>query len=556
MRSRIEAILHEAIEAARAAGELQVENIPDAGIERPREKEHGDWATSIAMRLAKQAKMNPRAIAEIISAHIPVGDFISSVEIAGPGFINMRLSNAALQGVLVDARGQGADFGKVDLGKGKRVQVEFVSANPTGPMHVGHGRWAALGNALCNLLEHAGWDVGREFYINDAGSQMENFAQSVDARYQQLCGVDAEIPENGYGGAYVTTIAQRILDAEGDSWMKASAEERSSHFKELAYKMMLAHMRDVLASVGVEFDVWFSERSLYVKGDDGKSAIDRILDELDSRGMLYGKEDAVWFKTSELGDDKDRVLVKSDGSYTYFLPDIAYHQDKFSRGFDRVIDIWGADHHGYIPRMQAAMATLGHKGQLDVLLGQLVNLFDNGELVRMSKCTGEMITFEELIETVGADATKYLMLRTSSDQTLDFDIAEAKKQDSSNPVYYVQYAHARICSIIRRSGREINADADLSLLVHESELELMCKISELSEIVEVAARDLAPYRLTHYIEQLAATFHHFYTECQVLGDDEKLTDARLYLADATRSVLACALGILGVSAPERMTRTE
>ena len=556
MRSRIEAILHEAIEAARTAGELQVENIPDAGIERPREKEHGDWATSIAMRLAKQAKMNPRAIAEIISAHIPVGDFISSVEIAGPGFINMRLSNAALQGVLVDARGQGADFGKVDLGKGKRVQVEFVSANPTGPMHVGHGRWAALGNALCNLLEHAGWDVGREFYINDAGSQMENFAQSVDARYQQLCGVDAEIPENGYGGAYVTTIAQRILDAEGDSWMKASAEERSSHFKELAYKMMLAHMRDVLASVGVEFDVWFSERSLYVKGDDGKSAIDRILDELDSRGMLYGKEDAVWFKTSELGDDKDRVLVKSDGSYTYFLPDIAYHQDKFSRGFDRVIDIWGADHHGYIPRMQAAMATLGHKGKLDVLLGQLVNLFDNGELVRMSKRTGEMITFEELIETVGADATKYLMLRTSSDQTLDFDIAEAKKQDSSNPVYYVQYAHARICSIIRRSGREINADADLSLLVHESELELMRKISELSEIVEVAARDLAPYRLTHYIEQLAATFHHFYTECQVLGDDEKLTDARLYLADATRSVLACALGILGVSAPERMTRTE
>ena len=556
MRSKIESILHEAIDEAIAAGELEIEAIPDAGVERPREKEHGDWATSIAMRLAKQAKMNPRAIAEIISSHIPVGDFISSVEIAGPGFINMRLSNAALQDVLVDARERGAEFGKVDQGEGKRVQVEFVSANPTGPMHVGHGRWAALGNALCNLLEHAGWEVGREFYINDAGSQMENFAQSVDARYQQLCGVDAEIPENGYGGAYVTTIAQRILDAEGDSWMNASAEDRSAHFKELAYKMMLAHMRDVLASVGVEFDVWFSERSLYVKGSDGKSAIDRILDELGSRGMLYDKEDAVWFKTSELGDDKDRVLVKSDGSYTYFLPDIAYHQDKFSRGFDRVIDIWGADHHGYIPRMQAAMATLGHKGQLDVLLGQLVNLFDNGELVRMSKRTGEMITFEELIETVGADATKYLMLRTSSDQTLDFDIAEAKKQDSSNPVYYVQYAHARICSIIRRSGREVNAEADLSLLSHESELELMRKISELSEIVEVAARDLAPYRLTHYIEQLAATFHHFYTECQVLGDDEALTDARLYLADATRSVLACALGILGVSAPERMTRTE
>ena len=552
MRSRIEQMLHEAINAAVADGELQVESIPDAGVERPREKDHGDWATSIAMRLAKQAKMNPRNIAEIIAAHIPVGDFVSSVDIAGPGFINMRLSNAALQSVLVEAREQGPQFGRVDLGQGRSVQVEFVSANPTGPMHVGHGRWAALGNALCNLLAHAGWDVQREFYINDAGSQMENFAQSVDARYQQLCGVDADLPENGYGGSYVTTIAQRILDAEGEKWMESSAEDRSSHFKELAYEMMLAHMREVLSSVGVEFDNWFSERSLYVKGADGKSSIDRILDRLDSLGMLYEKEDATWFKTSELGDDKDRVLVKSDGSYTYFLPDIAYHEDKFSRGFDRVINIWGADHHGYIPRMQAAMTTLGHEGQLDVLLGQLVNLFEDGKPVRMSKRTGEMITFEELIEEVGPDATKYLMLQKSSDQTLDFDIAEARKQDSSNPVYYVQYAHARICSIIRRSGHDINENADLSLLVHESELELMRKISELSEIVEVSARDLAPYRLTHYIEQLAATFHHFYTECQVLCDDEALSDARLYLADATRSVIACALGILGVSAPERM----
>jgi arginyl-tRNA synthetase len=552
VRTRIDEIVKGTIEEAIAQGELKIETMPDAGIERPREKEHGDWATSVAMRLAKQAKMNPRAIAEIIASHIPVGDFISAVEIAGPGFINMRLSNAALQAILVEAREKGADFGKVELGQGRSVQVEFVSANPTGPMHVGHGRWAALGNALCNLLEHAGWKVQREFYINDAGSQMENFAQSVDARYLQLCGIDAEVPENGYGGAYVTTIAQRILDAEGEAWKDAAANERSAHFKEVAYEMMLAHMRDVLASVGVEFDNWFSERTLYVPGENGKSAIDEILDRFEKLGVLYEKEDALWFRTTALGDDKDRVLVKSDGSYTYFLPDIAYHENKFSRGLDRVIDIWGADHHGYIPRMQAAMTTLGHGGQLDVLLGQLVNLFEDGKPVRMSKRTGEMITFEELIELVGPDATKYLMLKKSSDQTLDFDIAEAQKQDSSNPVYYVQYAHARICSIIRRSGREINDAADLSLLVHESELELMRKISEFSEIVEASARDLAPFRLTHYIESLASVFHHFYTECQVLVDDEALADARLYLADATRSVIACALGILGVSAPERM----
>ena len=552
MRNKVESTVVKAIEAAVESGELPLEEIPDPSIERPRDKGHGDWATSVAMKLAKQAHMKPRDIAQAIASHIERGDFIAEVEIAGPGFINLTLTDKALQDVIRAAREEGANFGRCNLGAGRSIQVEFVSANPTGPMHVGHGRWAALGNALCNVLAHAGWDVEREFYINDAGNQMDLFAASVDARYQQLNGVDAEIPDNGYGGAYVTTIAQRILDAEGAKWMDVDDGERATHFKELAYQMMLQHMKDVLASVGVEFDVWFSERSLYAPGEDGKSKIDRVIDRLRAEDRLFEDQDALWFRTTDLGDDKDRVLVKSDGSYTYFLPDIAYHEDKFSRGLDRVIDIWGADHHGYVPRMQAAMTALGHGGQLDVLLGQLVNLFEGGEPVRMSKRTGEMITFEELIEKVGPDATKYLMLCKSTDQMIDFDIEEAVKQDKSNPVYYVQYAHARISSLLRRAGRPVNDDADLALLTDPSELELARRISEFGEVVELAARDYAPYRLTHYIEDLAATFHQFYTNCQVLSDDAALSDARLYLADAARSVIACALGLLGVSAPERM----
>ncbi|MGI6217600.1 MAG: arginine--tRNA ligase [Coriobacteriales bacterium] len=552
MRQKIEQIVEKAISDAVTAGELKLDEIPKPVVERPREKEHGDWATPVAMKLAKEAHMNPRKIAEAIVAHIPTGDFLESVEIAGPGFINMKLSDAALQSVIREAREQGPDYGRVDLAHGQSIQIEFVSANPTGPMHVGHGRWAALGNALANLLEHAGWKVQREFYINDAGAQMQNFAMSVDARYQQLLGRDVELPENGYGGAYVTTIAQRILDAEGDKWMAASDEERASHFKELAYQMMLAHMKEVLSKAGVEFDNWFSERTLYVKGEDGKSAIDHVLDDLGEAGYTFEDEGAIWFRSTEFGDDKDRVLVKSDGSYTYFLPDIAYHRNKFSRGFDRLIDIWGADHHGYVARMQAAMEALGNGGKLDVLLGQLVNLLRGGQPVRMSKRTGEMVTFEELLEDVGPDATKYIMLSKSTDQALDFDIEVAVKQDSSNPVYYVQYAHARICSLLRRSPREVDDNADLSLLTDPSELELARKISEFSEVIESAARDYAPYRLTHYVESLAAAFHQFYTNCQIIIDDEALSGARLYLADATKSVIACCLNILGVSAPERM----
>jgi arginyl-tRNA synthetase len=602
MRHAIEAVIADAIEAAVRSGEFALPQLPEPAVERPRDPAHGDWASSIALRLAKELKRSPREIAEVIAAHIECGagdgrhapdspaPLIASVEVAGPGFINLRLSNAALHKVIRDAREQGADFARLSAGGGRSMNIEFISANPTGPMHVGHGRWAALGNAMCNVCEHAGWQVTREFYVNDAGRQMDLFGTSVLCRYLELCGEQASIPEDGYGGLYVVDIARRILDEDGQTWLEDSPG-RAEHFRERGYQLMLAHMQELCERVGVPFHVWFSERTLYEKDPaTGTSPIEDMLARLAERGYLYEKDGATWFRTTDFSDDKDRVLIKADGSYTYFAPDIAYHLSKFERGAELLVDIWGADHHGYIPRMKAACEALGHPGELEVVLGQLVNLYRSGEAVRMSKRTGEMVTFEELIDEVGPDATKYLMLSRSTDQPIDFDIELAKKQDASNPVYYVQYAHARICSLLRKAsertlrklcgvasggeGREVPAhgldvieptppldaptpalpldDADLSLLVHPAELELARLFSQLPEVVEQAARDLAPFRLARYAEELATGFHSFYTRCQVIGDDEALTQARLYLADATRNVLALVLHLLGVSAPERM----
>jgi arginyl-tRNA synthetase len=604
MRHVIETIVADAITSAVQSGELALPSLPKTAVERPRDPSHGDWACTVALRLAKELGRNPREIAEVIAAHIRgITTLIASVEVAGPGFINLRLSEGALQQIIREAREQGARFARPDVGEGRTVNIEFISANPTGPMHVGHGRWAALGNALCNVCEHAGWKVTREFYINDAGNQMELFGASVLYRYLELCGVPATFPEGGYGGSYVIDIAQRILDEDGRRWCgevsdsdlgSDSDPERATYFRERGYTLMLAHMRELCERIGVFFDVWFSERTLYERGggdgasngagaaggtiDDQENAaaadtpspIESMLAALAEKGYLYEKDDATWFRTTDFSDDKDRVLIKADGTYTYFAPDIAYHLSKFNRGSELLIDIWGADHHGYIPRMKSACEALGHAGKFEVVLGQLVNLFRDGEAVRMSKRTGEMVTFEELIDEVGADATKYLMLNRSTDQPLDFDIEVAKKQDASNPVYYVQYAHARICSLLRRAGGTALPDmieakgqpgiadplgldaADLSLLVDPAELELARIFSQLSEVVEGAARDLAPFRLTRYAEELATDFHSFYTRCQVLGDDAELTRARLYLADATRSVLALVLTLLGVTAPEKM----
>ena len=568
MRDAIAQLVTDAVDAAVAAGELPLAEPPDAGIERPRDPSHGDWATTVAQRSAKAAGMNPRAVAEIVAARIAASPDVDAVEIAGPGFINIRLSAGALQRVLREARESGLAFGRSYEGGGRRVQVEFVSANPVGPMHVGHGRWAALGDSMARVLEHAGWVVEREFYINDAGVQMDIFAKSVAARYLELAGRTVVFEENWYQGAYITEIAREIFDAEGAAWADRPAEERESHFKETAYAAVLEHLKAVLHGMGVDFDVWFSERTLHEPGPTGTTAIVDAIETLRAAGYIYELDGAVWFRSTDFGDDKDRVLVKADGDYTYFAADIAYHKNKYDRGFDRVINIWGADHHGYVARMEAAVAALGHPGQLDVVIGQLVNLFRAGEVVRMSKRTGEMVTFEDLLDEVGPDAARYFFLRRNTDQPLDFDIELARQQSADNPVYYVQYAHARICSILRRAAGDdvvtrhatvaalaaefVSGDADLSLLDDPAELMLMRKLSEFSEVVEGAARDLTPYRLTRYAEDLAATFHQFYTQCHVLTEDAELTRARLYAVDATRSALETVLALVGVSAPEHM----
>ncbi len=592
MREIVENLVTSALNAAIESGELPVEGPVDAAIERPRDLSHGDWASSAAMRCAKKAHMNPRQIAEIIAAHIESAPEIENVEIAGPGFINIKLSNSALQSVFRSVRELDADFGRGHAGDGIKVDLEFISANPTGPMHLGHGRWAALGDAMANVLSFAGYEVTREFYINDAGNQMNIFAESVALRYLQVARLiadgtasdtasayeaiiadaetyRAELPENCYAGAYIIEIAGMIYEAEGPKWVDAPADERADHFKELAYQTVLDHVKDVLRGFGLEFDVWYSERSTYALDENGSSRLTRTLDALKEEGYLYEKDDAVWFRTSDFGDDKDRVLVKADGSYTYFAPDIAYHKNKFDRGFDRCIDILGADHHGYIKRIQSVGHVFGHPGQPEVVIGQMVNLFRNGEPVRMSKRTGEMVSFEEVLDEVGADATRFLMLGRSTDQTIDFDIDQAKKQDSTNPVYYVQYAHARICSIMRKAaGIEdasspeadpdriaeslIAKDADLSVLTHETELALARRIDEFAELAAGCARDLAPFRLTHYAADLASGFHQFYTQCHVLDEAPEITTARLYVCDATRRVLRNTLSLLGVSAPVSM----
>ena len=568
MREAISQLVSAAIDGAIAAGELPLAEAPEPALERPRDPSHGDWATTVALRSAKAAGMNPRQVAEIVAGRMAGHPDIAAVEIAGPGFINIRLSAGALQRVLREARTQGLDFGRVDLGRERRVQVEFVSANPVGPMHVGHGRWAALGDSMARVLEHAGWRVEREFYINDAGVQMDIFAKSVAARYLELCGREVTFEPDWYQGAYITEIAREIHNAEGTGWLDAASEAREAHFKEQAYAAVLEHLKHVLHEMGVDFDVWFSERTLHEIGEDGATAIERGIQALREAGYIFDQDGAIWFRSTDFGDDKDRVLEKSDGSYTYFAADIAYHKNKFDRGFDRVINIWGADHHGYVARMQAAVAALGHPGQLDIVIGQLVNLFRNGEAVRMSKRTGEMVTFEELLEEVGTDAARYWFLRRSTDQPVDFDIELARQQSADNPVYYVQYAHARICSILRKAAGEdttarhataaslaaefVPGDADLSLLTDPAELALMRKLSEFADVVDGAARDLAPYRLTRYAEDLAAAFHQFYTLCRVMTDDPALTTARLYAVDATRSAFETVLSLIGVSSPERM----
>jgi len=567
MRDTLRTLVADAIADAIDAGELRLDAAPEVELARPRDPSHGDWATNVALKSAKAAGTSPRAVADVIAARVAGHPDVASVEVAGPGFINLRLSAAALRRQIAVVREAGDDWGRVDLGNGRRVQVEFVSANPVGPLHVGHGRWAALGDSMAAILAHAGWSVEREFYVNDAGVQMDIFAKSVAARYLELCGREVVFAPEWYQGAYITEIAREILESDGEVWADRDASEREDHFREKAYVQVLAHLRSVLHGMGVDFDVWFSERTLHVAGADGLTEVQRGIGQLTAGGYIYWQDGAVWFRSTDFGDDKDRVLLKADGEYTYFAADIAYHKDKFERGFDRVINIWGADHHGYVARMKAAVAALGYPGQLDVVIGQLVTLLRNGEVVRMSKRTGEMVTFEELLDEVGADAARYFFLRRSTDQPLDFDIGLAKEQSSDNPVFYVQYAHARICSILRKAaGLAADADIDaaaaaarlapagtsLDPLVEPAEFALVRKLAEFPEVVESAADLLAPHKLPYYAEELAGAFHQFYTVCRVVTDDAALTVARIALVDATRLTLERVLALVGVSAPERM----
>ncbi len=569
IRESLESVLHQALKAAVEAGELPLDEIPVPSLERPREEGHGDWACTVAMRLAKAAHMNPRAIAQAIVDHLPENSLVESCEIAGPGFINLTLTNASFQAVVAEAREKGADFGKSQLAEPCKVDLEYVSANPTGPMHVGHGRWAALGDATARVMRHAGYSVDEEFYINDQGNQMNVFGNSIVVRYQQMLGQDVEMPEACYGGAYIKDIAQAIIDEDGSKWLDADEQERLIDFRERGYALMLDTVKSTLSTFGNHFDTWFSERSLFVPDENGTTKQQRAFDVMNEKGLLYESDGATFFRSTDFGDDKDRVLVKANGDLTYFMSDVAYHYDKMQRGYDHLIDIWGADHHGYIQRCKAMMTAWGYPDALEVVLGQLVNLLRDGEPVRMSKRTGEMVTFQELIDEVGVDATRYLMLSKSADQAIDFDIEVAKKQDSSNPVYYVQYAHARICSILRKAGEargmdvesagiedivaELGLDGvDLSPLAHESELALMRKMADFSDLVAGAARDRAPFRLTHYAQELASLFHSFYGNCHVLGVEKDVEKARLALVDAARIVLALSLDLLGVSAPERM----
>lgn len=545
--------IEQGILAAKAAGRFDFAEMPAFIVEVPKDKSHGDFATNAAMLLTKQAKMKPRDIAQaIVDSLNKESKLIEKVEIAGPGFINFYLSQNWLYDILPMVEAQDDKYGSVDIGKGEKVQVEFVSANPTGLLHMGNARGGALGDSLANLLKMAGYDVIKEFYINDAGNQIVNLGLSLEARYRQLLGEEGcEIPENGYHGQDIIDTAQRIVDAVGDSYLQLPEAERQEKMIATALEEKIAAIKNGLAAFGVEYDVWFSETTLHESG-----AVKEVVDLLTEKGMTYEKDGAIWLKTTDFGEEKDEVLIRSNGIPTYFAADIAYHKNKFDRGFKRVINIWGADHHGHVARMKRSMDAIGYNGDdLTVLLMQLVRLYQNGEVVRMSKRTGQYVTLQELIEDVGKDAARYFFIMRNPDSHLDFDLDLAKQQSSDNPVYYVQYAHARINSILKATGKPAPkaAECDLTVLKEEAELELIRKIANLPTEIAYAAEQLEPYRMARYATELATLFHSFYNSCRVINeDDEVLTNARLVLVNAARITLRNVLTMLGVSAPERM----
>ncbi len=545
-------VVRTAVAAVVGRGELPVDVPADVVLERPRNPDHGDYATNVALRLAKPAGRPPRAVADLVAAQLRAQPGIDRVDVAGPGFLNITLAQGALGTIAVRAVTAGEAYGRTDEFAGRRLNLEFVSANPTGPVHIGAVRWAAVGDALGRLLEAAGADVTREYYFNDAGAQIDRFARSLQAAAQ-----GRPVPEDGYAGAYIEDIAAQVVAAE-PGLLDRPDDEQVGVFRARGVELMWVEIRTSLAGFGVVFDVYFSERTLHETG-----ALDKAVARLREQGQVYEADGAVWLRTTAFGDDKDRVLVKGDGEPTYFAADCAYYLDKRERGFEKVVIMLGADHTGYVGRYKALVAAFGDdpSANLEILIGQLVNLVKGGEPVRMSKRAGNVVNLGDLVDAIGADAARYALARTSIDQTIDLDLDLWSRQTNDNPVFYVQYAHARISSVLRNAadlGLSLgDADAvDAAQLGHDRENDLLRAIGEFPRVLTTAAEFRAPHRVARYLEELAGTYHRFYDSCRVLprGDEQAtaLTTARLWLCAATAVVLRNGLAVLGVSAPERM----
>ncbi len=543
-----------ALKKAQRKGDLPKFEIPPIPMERPKQVEHGDFATPVCLQLARYARMAPRDIAQRVIERLAKADYLGQVKIAGPGYINFTLDEGWLARQVETILATGETFGNVNVGQGKRVQVEYVSANPTGSLTIGSGRNAVLGDGLANVLAAAGYDVQREYYVNDAGTQMEHFGATIYARYAQVLGRDEPLPEDGYPGDEPAEWAKEITAEAGDRYLFLPRDEATPILRGLGLKKVLNSVRHDCERLNIHYDQWFSERSLYEEG-----YFDRIMSLLRQENHLYEKDGAVWFNAEALGGDKDEVIIRSNGQPGYFASDIAYHYHKFVvRGFDWVIDVWGADHQGHVPRMKAMMRALGlDPDRLTLLIYQLVTILRDGRPVRMGKRLGTAISLAEVLDEIGPDAVRFFLLSRSADSQMELDLDLARQQSSENPVYYVQYAHARIASILRHAaetGVEIE-DGDVSLLIHPSEQALIRKMLQLSEVIEMAALQLAPHHLTYYAQDLAAAFHIFYRDCRVVSidpADAAITQARLKLALAARTVLARVLHLMGMTAPQQM----
>jgi len=546
IRDELATLLEKAFMQAQKNELLPSMAMPEIVLERPQNPEHGDYAAPLPLRLARAARMNPLAIAKNLASLMECPPECAKIEVAPPGFINFSLKSDWLTSQVEAILDAGDRYGNIDAGKGTSVQVEFVSVNPTGPLHVGHGRGAVLGSTLANVLAASGHKVEKEYYVNDAGSQMEAFYRSLHVRYQQALGKDVPMPEGGYLGGYMMDIAKEIVAESGDRYLNDPAK-----LGQLGLEKVLASISQELERLGVTFDVWFREKDLFKRGQ-----YDKAMSMLKQKGFTVGKEGATWFTSTTLGEDKDNVLVRSDGSPTYFASDIAYHYNKFiERGFDEVIDIWGADHQGHVSRMKAVMGALGLDSErLRVIISQMVTLKRGDEVIKASKRTGEMITLRELMDEVGVDACRFFFLSRSADSQMEFDLELAKRQSADNPVYYVQYGHARICSILRlASEKKIDyRKGDVSLLTSDAELALIRRMLEFPEVVELVSQTLEPHHLPYYAQELATTFHNFYEKCRVVSSDKALTRSRLKMVEAARIVLARTLALMGMGAPEQM----